>query len=226
MRPRPMRPMLLTLAVLLVGCGSAATATLAPVAIASTAPPTLIATIAAPPATTAVPTARPATPPLAITAASSSASPGVSAITATPLLPTIVPISTVPAPTPVPTPVPPTAAPAAPRTVATGRFVRKDYNGSGEVSIVVQPDGSATVRFANFNVDNGPRLVVYLTKEASPSRRADVDRGYLDLGALTATRGNLEYAIPTGMSLAEYNGVAVYCAEFHVVFVAATLAKQ
>ncbi len=219
MRPRPMRPMLLTLAVLLVGCGSAATATLTPVAIASTAPP----------ATTAVPTARPATPPLATTAASSSASPGVSAITATPLLPAIVPTvptSTVPAPTPVPTPVPPTAAPAAPRTVATGRFVRKDYNGSGEVSIVVQPDGSATVRFANFNVDNGPRLVVYLTKEASPSRRADVDRGYLDLGALTATRGNLEYAIPTGISLAEYNGVAVYCAEFHVVFVAATLAKQ
>ena len=225
MCPRPMRPMLLTLAVLLIGCGSAATATLAPVAIAPTAPPTLIATIATiatPPAATATPTARPATPPLATTAASSSASPGVSAITATPPLPTIVPTSTVPAPTPVP----PTAAPAAPRTVATGRFVRKDYNGSGEVSIVVQPDGSATVRFANFNVDNGPRLVVYLTKEASPSRRADVDRGYLDLGALTATRGNLEYAIPTGINLAEYNGVVVYCAEFHVVFVAATLAKQ
>jgi hypothetical protein len=120
------------------------------------------------------------------------------------------------------------SAPAAPspRVVATGHFEQKGHMGGGGVSIVVGADGAATVRFAdNFTVQDGPLLLVYLTVEPSPDSREEVERGYLDLGPLQALGGAQDYPIPPGTDLGRYNGVLVYCVEFHVPFLAAPLTR-
>ncbi len=117
-------------------------------------------------------------------------------------------------------------AASAPRVVATGRFEQKGHTGGGQVEIVARPDGAASVRFRDdFSVQDGPRLLVYLTVAPSPDDRAGVDRGYLNLGPLQALAGAQEYPIPAGTDLHTYNGVVVYCVEFHVPFLATPLTR-
>jgi hypothetical protein len=121
----------------------------------------------------------------------------------------------------------PAPAAPAPRIVATGRFEQKGHTGGGGVSIVVGADGAATARFGDdFTVQDGPLLLVYLTVEPSPNSREEVERGYLNLGPLQALAGAQDYPIPPGTDLGRYNGVLVYCVEFHVPFLAAPLTKR
>ncbi len=109
--------------------------------------------------------------------------------------------------------------------VATGSFIDKDEHGSGMASLIIGSDNAPYLRLENVNISPGPALHVFLTKEGSPSHKADVDKGFVDLGSLRATTGNLTYAIPAGTDLAAYQGVIVYCVEYNVVFTAATLVR-
>jgi hypothetical protein len=111
------------------------------------------------------------------------------------------------------------------RVLATGTFVNKDEHGSGMVSLVVGSDNAPYLRLESVSISSGPALHVFLTKEASPSTKSDVDKGFIDLGALRATTGNLTYTIPAATNLEAYQGVIVYCAEYNVVFTAAALAR-
>ena len=111
------------------------------------------------------------------------------------------------------------------RTVATGSFIDKEEHGSGMASLIIGTDNTPYLRLENVAISPGPALHVFLTKEGSPSQKADVDKGFVDLGALRATTGNLTYTIPAGTDLAAYQGVIVYCVEYNVVFTAATLVR-
>ena len=111
------------------------------------------------------------------------------------------------------------------RAVATGAFIDKDEHGSGTASLIIGSDNTPYLRLENVNISPGPALHVFLTKEGSPSQKGDVDKGFLDLGSLRATTGNLTYAIPAGTDLAAYQGVIVYCVEYNVVFTAAMLVR-
>lgn len=191
---------------LLAGCGSAAAPTAQAVLTSATPQAAATATVAPAALAPAPPTVSPSAPAVA-PAGTSAAAPAATAL------------PTAPAATP-------TAAPAGPRTVATGQLVKTNqYNGMGQVTIVQQPDGSLVARLTNFAVDDGPRLVVYLTREARPATRAAVERGFVSLGPLKGFQGDFEYAIPAGADLSAYAGLIVYCAEFHVTFLAAPLAK-
>jgi hypothetical protein len=111
------------------------------------------------------------------------------------------------------------------RVLATGAFADKQEHGSGTASLVIGSDNARYLHLENLSISAGPALHVLLTTEASPSTKADVDKGFLDLGSLRATTGDLTYAIPVGTALDAYQGVIVYCAEYNVVFTAATLAR-
>lgn len=116
-------------------------------------------------------------------------------------------------------------APADQKILAQGTFVNKSYSGSGTALLVAGADNSTFLRLENIAVSSGPALNVLLTKHASPSSKADVEQGSLDLGALRATKGNLTYTIPANTDLTAYSGVIVYCVEYSVVFTAATLER-
>lgn len=109
--------------------------------------------------------------------------------------------------------------------LAKGVFIDKDEHGSGMASLIIGTDNTPYLRLENVAISPGPALHVFLTKEGSPSQKADVDKGFVDLGALRATTGNLTYTIPAGTDLAAYQGVIVYCVEYNVVFTAATLVR-
>ena len=119
------------------------------------------------------------------------------------------------------------AMPAQPRVLASGNFVDADavHKGSGVASLYELPDGRHVVRFEDFRTTNGPALVVYLAKHPSPSSADDVtDGGFVNLGKLKGNVGNQNYEIPTGIDVAEYGSVVIWCKLFGVLFSPAALA--
>lgn len=115
---------------------------------------------------------------------------------------------------------------SAPTVIASGQFVDADaiHKGSGMASVYSLPDDRHVVRFEDFRVTNGPALVVYLAKHASPTKAADVsDNGFLKLGKLKGNVGNQNYVIPEGTDVSEYKSVVIWCELFSVLFSPAAL---
>ena len=82
------------------------------------------------------------------------------------------------------------------------------------------------VRFEDFRTTNGPALVVYLARHASPTSAADVlDGGFVNLGKLKGNVGNQNYVIPAGTAIDDYNSVVIWCELFDVLFSPAPLVR-
>ena len=111
--------------------------------------------------------------------------------------------------------------------VVAGEFAGADssHQGSGQVVVYEQPDGSQVLRFENLDVTNGPDLHVILSPVGAVSGRADVMAdGYVDLGGLKGNRGDQNYDVPSGVDLSSGEWtVVIYCQPFHVVFATAAL---
>ena len=118
-------------------------------------------------------------------------------------------------------PPPPAApAPAAPVRVASGPIRGLDgHDGSGDISLIRQPDGTFVVRFENFEIDGTPSPVVYLIEGV------DVQRpGGTNLGGQHGTQGAVsDYAVPGSASPGPGWTVLVWCEDFAVPIVNASL---
>ena len=107
--------------------------------------------------------------------------------------------------------------PADGEVIVRGEFVDGVHPTSGTAEVIQDADSGATsLILSDFSSDNGPALYVYLATDSSAS---DV----IDLGALRATSGTLNYAIPEGTYDAKYDNVLIWCEEFSVLFGAAAL---
>ena len=114
----------------------------------------------------------------------------------------------------------------APRVVARGNFVDADviHKGAGVATLYELPDGRHVVRFEDFRTTNGPDLVVYLAKHASPTEASHVtDSGFISLGKLKGNVGNQNYVVPDGTNVDEFNSVIIWCELFGVLFSPAAL---
>ncbi|MDP3794056.1 MAG: DM13 domain-containing protein [Candidatus Uhrbacteria bacterium] len=104
--------------------------------------------------------------------------------------------------------------------LAQGAFTGlQDHNAEGRASLIKAGE-KQYVRFEeDFNITNGPDLFVYLGKDGTydPAAR---------LGALKGNIGSQNYAIPSSISVANYNEVWVWCRAFSVAFGKAPLVKQ
>lgn len=108
----------------------------------------------------------------------------------------------------------------------SGTFVKKTQDGAGSVEVVAGPGGLGVVRLGqDFTVTGTGKLVVYLTKEASPGTRAEVEAGFLDLGELRSTSGQSVYQVPRGTDLNAYAGVVIYSVDQQLPLIAAPLTK-
>ena len=108
----------------------------------------------------------------------------------------------------------------------TGTFVKKTQDGTGAVEVVSGPGGLGVVRLGqDFTVTGSGKLAVYLTKEASPGTRAEVEAGFLDLGELRSTSGQSVYQVPRGTDLDTYAGVVIYSVDQQLPLIAASLTK-
>ena len=95
------------------------------------------------------------------------------------------------------------------------------HTGSGEVLLVEAPDGSLILRFQDYAVRNGPDLHVFLTPDPGGDVHAD---GAVDLGAVKATQGFVNYDVPTGVDGTIFRTAVIYCVPFSVTFANAALA--
>ena len=94
------------------------------------------------------------------------------------------------------------------------------HTGSGLVLLVRAPDGSLVLRFQDYEVRNGPDLFIYLTPD--PDGDVHVD-GAIELSAIRATQGNVNYEVPDGVDPSTFRAAVIYCRAFSVLFAHAEL---
>ncbi len=110
-------------------------------------------------------------------------------------------------------------AAAAPTVGEKQVFVEKQYDIQGDWSIM-EVDGTTLIRFSDdFKTEGGPDLKVFLSPttidEASGENATD---GSVLLGNLVSTEGTQDYALPAGLSLADFRSVVVHCERFSVLW--------
>ena len=108
------------------------------------------------------------------------------------------------------------------RLVSQGELMGADefHTGSGDVLLVISPDGDVILRFQDYAVRNGPDLHVYLTPD--PGGDVHVD-GAISLGPVKATQGSVNYEVPSDVDPDSFRAAVIYCVPFRVVFATAML---
>ncbi len=114
-----------------------------------------------------------------------------------------------------------TPAPIAPQAIATGElgYVDAIHNGKGKVLLLRTGDG-LFLRFEDVAITNAPDVHVYLSPETGGKW---TEATSLYLGALKATNGSFNYAIPVGTDVPKYRSVVVWCRQFAVLITWADL---
>lgn len=96
-------------------------------------------------------------------------------------------------------------------------------SGSGTALLLETADGSHVVRFEELATDNGPDLRVYLSAAPADGDESAHDQDFVDLGALTANRGDQNYTVPADVDVRRFDSVVIWCRRFSVGFAAAPL---
>lgn len=112
---------------------------------------------------------------------------------------------------------------AGPVRLAEGRFRRAVHPTRGTAAVHRLADGSRVLRLTEFETDNGPDLVVWLTRAGGDVGPATEPGSYVDLGGLKGNVGDQNYLLPDDMDLAETPVVLIWCRRFSVPFGSALL---
>jgi len=102
------------------------------------------------------------------------------------------------------------AMPDVARLIAQAQFQPRAHSVEGR-ALLIEEAGEKIVRFEDFETINGPNLHIYLSSELG-------DGDFVDLGKIRATKGSVNYEVPTGTDTTRYNKVLVWCVPFGVLF--------
>ena len=94
--------------------------------------------------------------------------------------------------------------------LAQGEFKPRAHEVMGK-ALLIQAGNSKILRFEDFETINGPDLHIWLASSLG-------DDDYVDLGPIKATKGNVNYEIPTNVDTNRYNKVLVWCVPFRILF--------
>lgn len=100
--------------------------------------------------------------------------------------------------------------PSQTQIVFIGDFQRAIHDVEGKALLIETPNGKI-LRFEDFETLNGPQLKIYLSVD---KRASD----FVDLGDIKATKGNINYEVPSDVDVSKYNHVLVWCKPFGVLF--------
>lgn len=116
------------------------------------------------------------------------------------------------------------ARPPAPAVLATGAFRSQEHTTTGTASLLNLPDGTKIIRLENLASSDGPDVKVWLSSlEAGGDWFKYRSGKYVDLGAIKATHGNQNYAVPAGTDVSALTTVVLWCDRFSVAFGSAPL---
>ncbi len=109
--------------------------------------------------------------------------------------------------------------------ILAGRFHDAAHAGRGEAAVYEASGVGHRLRFTDFEVDDGPDLVVYLVAAPDAPDTAAVNAAKrLLVAPLKGNVGDQSYDLPTGTDLARFRTVVIWCRRFGVNFAAAPLA--
>ncbi len=94
--------------------------------------------------------------------------------------------------------------------LASADFKEGAHEVKGKVLLIETAKGKV-LRFEDFETINGPNLHIYLSSDLNA-------KDYIDLGEIKATKGNVNYEVPSSVDLSKYNKVLVWCEPFKVLF--------
>ncbi|MFZ2682023.1 MAG: DM13 domain-containing protein [Patescibacteria group bacterium] len=97
-----------------------------------------------------------------------------------------------------------------PTITSRANMIAMAHGVEGEALLVTAGD-ETFLRFENLKTINGPDLRIYLSSDLNAD---DI----VDLGAIRATEGSVNYAIPAGTDLTKYTNVMIWCRAFGVLF--------
>lgn len=100
--------------------------------------------------------------------------------------------------------------PSSPKILGEAKLVPRAHDVSGK-ALIVDVGGEKIVRFENLKTINGPDLRIYLSSDLG------IDDA-IDLGAIRATEGNVNYTLPSGVDTTKYKNVLIWCRTFGVLF--------
>ncbi len=113
------------------------------------------------------------------------------------------------------TEAPPAAAPAAAPVVASGQWVKDQYDVTGGWHIEREGDRLVLVIHPDFTTTRGPDLKLYL--HPSPMQGLggkDAVKAGVQIAALKSHKGAQRYTLPAGTDLADYKSVLIVCKAF------------
>ena len=106
----------------------------------------------------------------------------------------------------------------------SGTFYSILHPTQGTATIYQMGDGSRLLRLTSFRTSNGPDVHVYMVASDDAKDAATVERaGFVDLGVIKGNIGDQNYVLGSGLDLAKYRAVSIWCKRFSVNFGAAAL---
>jgi electron transfer DM13 len=111
------------------------------------------------------------------------------------------------------------------KVVATGEFIHANprdpiHHGKGKVTVY---EGLVHLE-EDFEVGPGPKFHVYLVPEKNVIPSTNVAKTmFVDLGRLRAFKGGQNYVVPSGVDLAKYDSIVIWCEQFGVLISPAAL---
>lgn len=120
--------------------------------------------------------------------------------------------------------MPNAAGGSSPQTLESGRFYSILHPTQGTATIYQMGDGTRILRFTSFTTSNGPDVHVYMVASEDAKDAATVEKaGFVDLGVIKGNIGDQNYTLDSGLDLARYRAVSIWCKRFSVNFGAAAL---
>jgi hypothetical protein len=114
------------------------------------------------------------------------------------------------------------------KVVAKGTFIHanpSDPIHHGKGGVIVYQD--LLHLETDFEVGPGPKFHVYLVPDKNVVPSTNVAKTmYVDLGRLKAFKGSQNYSVPSGVNLANYPSVVIWCEQFGVLISPAALKFQ
>ena len=114
-----------------------------------------------------------------------------------------------------------------PKILSKGTFHGVAHDAKGNAEIIELANGSKILRFTDFEVSNGPDVVVYLSSVNDANDNDTVKNSdFVLLSQLKGNIGDQNYEIPGDLDLGKYNSAVIWCRRFGVNFAVAPLGKN